>query len=408
MRQEAKQLRIDEVRIDGGTQTRAEIDQATIDDYAQEIADGAEFPPVDVFFDGVLYWLSCGFHRWYAARQNECEVIDAIIHTGNAQDARRFAIGNNIAHGKRRTNKDKRREVEMALTEWPDDPNNAIAKKVGVGNKFVGDVKLSLFRTKIDTTRTATRGGTTYPMNTANIGRTPKAEPVVDTSWLDDLTSVEEPAGDAHAQAAASRSSDAAPVQESEEPHAEDAKKGGVAKGPVAAQAPESPYDGEEHLIPEPTPQRVGAVEKTTAVVPPTTVDELGIPIQPHATAAFSHIGEIKELVGMLRECAKRFDELVATEDLAHLGTHAQWVRSGNTKGGSYVMSHIDNAITTLQASTPAVTDCPYRFNEHGEHPENCSVCRGKRVCPSLKKFHRQMPTQLIAAMKAAYSVEGD
>ena len=57
------QLRIDQIRMDGGTQPRTRLSSATIDEYAQAMMDGMIFPPVEVYHDGIEYWLADGFHR---------------------------------------------------------------------------------------------------------------------------------------------------------------------------------------------------------------------------------------------------------------------------------------------------------------------------------------------------------
>src|SRR5690348_8493475 len=40
----------------------------TNNDYTQAMVDGAEFPPLVVFWDGSDYWLADGFHRHSAMR----------------------------------------------------------------------------------------------------------------------------------------------------------------------------------------------------------------------------------------------------------------------------------------------------------------------------------------------------
>ena len=57
------QLSIDSIRIDGGTQPRAELRNDVVKDYAELMRAGAAFPPVSVFYDGQDYWLADGFHR---------------------------------------------------------------------------------------------------------------------------------------------------------------------------------------------------------------------------------------------------------------------------------------------------------------------------------------------------------
>lgn len=43
-RRTTKQIALAEIRIDGGTQSRASLNQQTIEDYADEMRDGVQFP----------------------------------------------------------------------------------------------------------------------------------------------------------------------------------------------------------------------------------------------------------------------------------------------------------------------------------------------------------------------------
>jgi hypothetical protein len=45
-------LSITDIRTDGGTQPRLQLDMAVISDYAEAMASGATFPPITVFYDG--------------------------------------------------------------------------------------------------------------------------------------------------------------------------------------------------------------------------------------------------------------------------------------------------------------------------------------------------------------------
>jgi hypothetical protein len=54
-------IAIARIRLDGGTQLRAEVEQAVVADYADGLRGGAVFPPVVVFDDGKDKWLADGF-----------------------------------------------------------------------------------------------------------------------------------------------------------------------------------------------------------------------------------------------------------------------------------------------------------------------------------------------------------
>src|SRR3990167_2611600 len=58
VRAKATEMAISKIRPDGGTQTRAGLTQETIDEYAEAMREGGEFPPVVVFHDkkASAYW----------------------------------------------------------------------------------------------------------------------------------------------------------------------------------------------------------------------------------------------------------------------------------------------------------------------------------------------------------------
>lgn len=112
-----KTINIKTIRIDGGTQSRVELNQETVAEYAQAFTDGAEFPPVVVFFDGASYWLADGFHRYFGARDAGESAIDAEIRTGTQRDAVLYSWGANDKHGLPRSNADKRNIVTAILRD---------------------------------------------------------------------------------------------------------------------------------------------------------------------------------------------------------------------------------------------------------------------------------------------------
>src|ERR1035437_8734024 len=79
---------------------------------------GDRFPPVVVFQNDGEFIMADGFHKFRSARRAKLTHILAEIRKGTRTDALRFALGANHKHGLRRSNLDKRRAVEMALTEF--------------------------------------------------------------------------------------------------------------------------------------------------------------------------------------------------------------------------------------------------------------------------------------------------
>lgn len=173
-------LSIDQLRRDGGTQPRAQIDSATVREYAEDMTEGAEFPPVVVFYDGADYWLADGFHRVNAAASLGWLEVDADVRQGTRRDAVLYSVSANAAHGMRRTNADKRRAVETLLRdeEWSGWSDNAIAQRVCVSPTTVGTIRRSLSNLESDSTERTytTKHGTVATMNTAGIGKREEAE----------------------------------------------------------------------------------------------------------------------------------------------------------------------------------------------------------------------------------------
>lgn len=180
---ERGELMLELIRMDGGTQSRQSLDGETINDYAEAMAAGARFPAVTVFYDGAVYWLADGFHRVHAARQAKLISLPVELCQGTQRDAILFSVGANASHGKRRTNADKRQAVERLLRddEWSQWADKQIAEQCAVSNRFVSnmrqEINLSLNGSKI-APRFVQRGGTTYAMNTGNIGKTPALQPI--------------------------------------------------------------------------------------------------------------------------------------------------------------------------------------------------------------------------------------
>ena len=124
-------LQLSELRIDGGTQPRVQMNEEVIADYAEQMRNDVTFPPVTVFFDGAAYWLADGFHRYQANRRMGRDTMVADVQQGGLRDALLYSVGANANHGLRRTNADKRKSVETMLY-------NEYVSKDGSGNPWSG------------------------------------------------------------------------------------------------------------------------------------------------------------------------------------------------------------------------------------------------------------------------------
>ncbi len=145
---ESLKIQIAVIKLDGGTQSRAGINQQVIDEYAVAWRDGAKFPPIIAFYDGENYWLADGFHRCISANLANVAEIDADIRQGTRRDAVLYSVGANSNHGLRRTNDDKRRAITTLLSdkEWGGWSDREIARRCGVHHDTVGRVRAEVGR----------------------------------------------------------------------------------------------------------------------------------------------------------------------------------------------------------------------------------------------------------------------
>jgi len=155
-----KAIALSQIRIDGGTQTRVSISSETVSDYCEAVLAGAQFPPVDVFFDGIEYWLADGFHRYHAHRKAGVSDIIATVHTGTVEAALIFALKANATHALRRTNEDKRNCVRIALKMFADRSDRVIAEMCAVGAPMVGKAREESNCNNVTVPRTGADGKT--------------------------------------------------------------------------------------------------------------------------------------------------------------------------------------------------------------------------------------------------------
>lgn len=128
------------------TQSRAAINQDTVQDYSEAMLDGQEFPPITAFFDGLEYYVVDGYHRCYASKRAGIKEMTVKVMSGSLRDAIIYSAGVNFDHGLPRTNEDKRKIVMKFLDdlEWSEWSDTVIAKKCNVSAMTVGRIRKSL------------------------------------------------------------------------------------------------------------------------------------------------------------------------------------------------------------------------------------------------------------------------
>lgn len=186
-------VQISEIRTDGDTQNRCELDRDLVREYSRAMHDGAKFPPMLVFFDGTNYWLADGFHRHAACVDVGLAFVDAEVREGCLREAQLYSFSANASHGKRRTNADKRKAVMAMLAdaEWCQWASREIAKACSVSHTFVDRLRSEVVTGNVaseesDGRTYTTKHGTEAKMKTAKIGKKPN--PVKDALEAGEIT----------------------------------------------------------------------------------------------------------------------------------------------------------------------------------------------------------------------------
>jgi len=137
---------INKIKLNKQTQSRVTIDKDVVADYAEAMAEGTIFPPVEVFYDGMDYYLVDGYHRYFASKKFGVNDIEVKIHNGSLRDAVLYAVGVNNNHGLRRTAEDRRKAVMTLLDdlEWAEWSDRVIAKHSNMSSMTVGRIRKSL------------------------------------------------------------------------------------------------------------------------------------------------------------------------------------------------------------------------------------------------------------------------
>jgi uncharacterized ParB-like nuclease family protein len=170
-----KIMNIGALVMDERLQSRTEINEGTVSEYAEAILEGADFPPVLVYFDGINYYLTDGYHRLFAHKRAEKVSILCNVVQGTLRDAVFHSTGVNTAHGMRRTYADKRKAVMTLLDdfEWEGMSNGQISKHCHVSPTFVSDLRKGVGKDTGDTVKYTSPSGKVMEKKKA-LGRAPK------------------------------------------------------------------------------------------------------------------------------------------------------------------------------------------------------------------------------------------
>jgi len=174
---------INAIRTDPRCQSRAGLDPGLIHEYGEHIREGAALPPLSTIADDGEYYLYDGFHRLAAYREAGATAVDVEAVPGDIWDAIERSCAVNTTHGKRRTPAETKRAVETILkvmthrgVRWS---HQEIADRCALSRPRVTQLlpELSCKYLQDSVPTTVSRNGTTFEMNTSNIGK--RSEPIV-------------------------------------------------------------------------------------------------------------------------------------------------------------------------------------------------------------------------------------
>jgi hypothetical protein len=121
------------------TQTRANLRQPAIDEYAEMVRDGEPLDPAVVYRDGDNYFLAAGFHRREAYRLAGKSEMPCMVKEGSKWAAIEAGIQDNRQHrGERLTLGDRRHNARLVLQMQPQLLDRQIADLVTLSHVTVG------------------------------------------------------------------------------------------------------------------------------------------------------------------------------------------------------------------------------------------------------------------------------
>ena len=139
----ARTVKLQDIKLDGGTQFREAIDQNKVKEYAENMDEGDVFPPLQCTFDGSNYWLWDGFHRYFAWQSLGAKTVEVVYTPGTQEDAQDLALGANGEHGLPPTKATKENKVRAALgmERHANKSNRELGKMCKVSHTFVAAVR---------------------------------------------------------------------------------------------------------------------------------------------------------------------------------------------------------------------------------------------------------------------------
>lgn len=162
-----KAIRVDQLDVEKGIQIRSGLNKAIVKEYVEAMSAEYTFPPIVAFESnpGEPLVIVDGFHRLASAVKAGADKIMVEVRQGDRAAALKAALVANTAHGLRRSNRDKKRAIEVAINEFPNLSARQYAEMCQVSPDLASRVlrgQVSENDTSTSTTRMG-RDGKSYP-----------------------------------------------------------------------------------------------------------------------------------------------------------------------------------------------------------------------------------------------------
>ncbi len=132
------------LKTDKGTQRR-QINLEVVTQYAEQMAEGAKFDPIDAVYDGKDYIVWNGFHRVNAYKKANIKMVRVSVTDGDAAEAIHLSLGAN-KDSLQRTQAEKNACARVMITDpryeaWTDEQR---ANHIGVSRSTIARVKADI------------------------------------------------------------------------------------------------------------------------------------------------------------------------------------------------------------------------------------------------------------------------
>jgi hypothetical protein len=139
-------INISEITADSLIQPRETLNKEKLTEYGKILSNGEDLDPVDLCYDGSVYWLADGFHRLEVYRLASKTHIPADIRQGTRRDAILVGIERNVKHGLGLTLAERKNAARRLLldSEWRVWSNRKIGRICGLNHETVSAIKNNL------------------------------------------------------------------------------------------------------------------------------------------------------------------------------------------------------------------------------------------------------------------------